>query len=159
MNADFISSHLKSSSQPQIVIEWCLRPLLQPFACCFWMQHENLFQILNLAFKAGVCHPQGCGQPCSEVREGEGLYCIPHLSRGSSESASAAMSRPDADLSLYSWKQGRGDLCDQTRGSQCSLQRVALEQQAEPGLCFSYAVCSSALVSSRPLSHSNSKWT
>lgn len=63
VNADCISSLLKSSSQPQIVIEWCLRPLLPPFACCFWMQHENLLQTLQLAFKAGVCHPQGWGQP------------------------------------------------------------------------------------------------
>lgn len=45
---------LKSNSPPQIVIEWCLRPLLQPYACCFCMQHENLLQTLHLGFKAGV---------------------------------------------------------------------------------------------------------
>lgn len=45
---------------------------------------------------------------------GERIWtAFPHLSRGTSGSASAAMSRPDADL--YSSKQGKGNICDQNQ--------------------------------------------
>lgn len=90
--------HFFSFKEQFLTSDCHLRPLLQSYACCLWMQHENLLQTLHLAFKGGVCHLRDTGSLV--VMWGREKVCIsfPHLFRGSSASASAAMSRPDADL-------------------------------------------------------------
>lgn len=102
VNADFISSLLKSNSQPQIVIGWCLQLFLQPNTPCFWVQLERLtpglapsFHIQSTFTLRGfharrrdmgslVVGPGGWERIC---------FMLLHLPGASSASASALMRR------------------------------------------------------------------
>lgn len=158
LKADFVSSLLGSNSQPQLVINWCLQPFLQPNYPRFWVQFKRLVPGLTPSCESwsvptlkGVCawrRDLGSLLPRQGGWERVCIALSQHLPGTSSAASVSALIRRDQMLISSSLLETsvRAVSLTKNRGNQESCLEVT-------GLYFGYSVHSS--VSITLLSQSN----